>query len=750
MSNSDENLIEKIENDDFYKHFLKSSTSAVLSYSMSITDQVKKLGEGIDLLNQELQKQILEKHDDLLQQAEHAAKLEMVLNIINGHVQNLFANAERLKTQISIPFNELEKHTKVLSRLHLASHILRQVNRLQQLNKRLSTISDPVQKATILQELEQLACDPELEDIEAVTSELRNIRTHQQKLVKLANGSLNQGILNENITQTITALQIFYNLGDIKQTTDNLIQHNLNECRDCLKTTFSIHGGGALSKSKGGPGRVTLTSSQGFRNKIWIEIEKLFSEDIYHICKQVKFLQTALNSLNIQNIESNLANTFWVKLGDIVEDEIKKSTSAVQQMLEEDYPKLLKNYCEMTSKLKYDQFLFNRNVLKNLENPYLSSSFTRMLDPVQSMFSNETTVPTHDQIDSLIRVITNELSVALVEQNLSEQISKNVTKCIKMFAVKTEQQLETGSEASQVIGGSQNAGQQKNVNLANALYYLQIQVQRMLFNMKESLPESCVKIISETLQSIDNLTSAILQPLIDSITSVIETIVITVHLETDWPKLPVPANKNFQSCSPYMRELSQFITRVYQTYLANFENKSVLSAKCSDMAIRCIELFVRHTSILRPISQGGRLRLQADYHHLENSLKVICPQLSDLGRPYRLLKSMAFLITLTPAEIVSRQVAGSSVPHSTILLMLFGFAGSELASPHQNTGWSLPKLSSWLDEHTNEEDRLDLVAGALQRYEHIVRQKNSVNYDPVYPLMSQFLETAVKQISNEQ
>lgn len=169
--------------------------------------------------------------------------------------------------------------------------------------------------------------------------------------------------------------------------------------------------------------------------------------------------------------------------------------------------------------------------------------------------------------------------------------------------------------------------------------------------------------------------------------------------------------------------------------------------RCSDISIRCIELFVRHTSILRPVSQGGRLRLQADYLHLENSLKLICPQLSDLGRPYRLLKSMASLIALSPAEIVSGQISGSSVPHSTILLMLFGFGGSELASPHQNTGWSLPKLSAWLDEHVSEEDRLDLVAGALQRYEHIVRQKNSVNYDPVYPVMSQFLETAIKQIS---
>lgn len=231
-----------------------------------------------------------------------------------------------------------------------------------------------------------------------------------------------------------------------------------------------------------------------------------------------------------------------------------------------------------------------------------------------------------------------------------------------------------------------------------------------------------------------------------SINSTIETIIVTIHLETDWSKLQMPVNRNAVPCSPYMRELTQFINRVYHTYLANFNNKEVLSAKCNDISIRCIELLVRHSSLLRPLSQGGRIRLQTDYQHLENTLKVICPQLSDLGRPYRLLKSMASLVVLTPEEIVASQASESSVPHSTVLLLLFSFAGTELASPHQNTAWSLPKLSAWLDEHTSEADRLDLIAGALQKYENLVRHKNSVNYDPVYPVMSKFLESAIKQI----
>lgn len=72
-----------------------------LASSLSITEQVQKLGEGIELISKELQKQVLNKHDDLLRQANHATKLENVLNTMNAHVQNLLANAERLRGQVS-------------------------------------------------------------------------------------------------------------------------------------------------------------------------------------------------------------------------------------------------------------------------------------------------------------------------------------------------------------------------------------------------------------------------------------------------------------------------------------------------------------------------------------------------------------------------------------------------------------------------------------------------------------------------
>lgn len=87
------------------------TAKSTLSSSLSIAEQVKKLGEGIDLLSKELQKQVLERHGDLLRQAGHVTKLENVLNTMQGHVHNLFANAERLRGQVCLKIKSVHSLT---------------------------------------------------------------------------------------------------------------------------------------------------------------------------------------------------------------------------------------------------------------------------------------------------------------------------------------------------------------------------------------------------------------------------------------------------------------------------------------------------------------------------------------------------------------------------------------------------------------------------------------------------------------
>lgn len=69
----------------------------------------------------------------------------------------------------------------------------------------------------------------------------------------------------------------------------------------------------------------------------------------------------------------------------------------------------------------------------------------------------------------------------------------------------------------------------------------------------------------------------------------------------------------------------------------------------------------------------------------------------------------------------------------------------------QSANWSISRFSQWLDGHPSERERLELLGGALQRYQQIVRQRGETSFHSVYPVMITLLERGmaycVEQIS---
>lgn len=124
----------------------------------------------------------------------------------------LEAGADRLKGQINGPYAMLENQTRVLARLHDASHLLRQTVTFLQLFRKLqaATKNLPVQ-ATILFEMEPLLEDQQLSCVEYIAEERTAAVTAKQKLNNLANRDLMNGLKSVNETnekKVIHSLQV--------------------------------------------------------------------------------------------------------------------------------------------------------------------------------------------------------------------------------------------------------------------------------------------------------------------------------------------------------------------------------------------------------------------------------------------------------------------------------------------------------------------------------------------------------------
>nr|CAD7434700.1 unnamed protein product [Timema monikensis] len=326
----------------------------------------------------------------------------------------------------------------------------------------------------------------------------------------------------------------------------------------------------------------------------------------------VELLQRVLNrklTISQQAEKQQLVDKFWQSVTSLLARQLSHeahNSLFVKQALEGEYPKFLRLYLDLCKRLQAlsnqsngqlevkmiistdsttaetSVFQINREVVVEFENAYLSRSVSRLLDPVHLMFSGET-VPSHEEVDSLIRTITSELSVSLVDVSLSRTVARNISKTVRLFCLKCEQMIVTSGEATQVID-SPTPGQILNVSIGNLLHYLNCQVVRVISNMKTSLQQDTSSIVMESLSNTELLTTSIVSTLLASILDGIEAIILTMHNE-DYSMISTSGDKSANldpkridvSCSLYMKELQSFVSRAVSSYLAPFHNQEIIS-----------------------------------------------------------------------------------------------------------------------------------------------------------------------------
>lgn len=234
---------------------------------------------------------------------------------------------------------------------------------------------------------------------------------------------------------------------------------------------------------------------------------------MYNNCTKVIMLQNVVNELHAIGNFRNIAKTFWSDLCTVFSSELEKSPLNVNQSVEIDFPRLLKCFNDLLSKLKCKDLEINRSSLTKWENSFLSKSLGKLLEPVRSMW-HLSQVPNMDQIDNAVRIIAEALSISLGDKQLSISLANSVAKCIKQMNMEAEQRLSLDSDVAQIIEPP-TSSQQKNADLCNALYYFSSQIRRVLVNMNSMLPQESVQIVQSSLKDVTSL--SVLQLFAESI-----------------------------------------------------------------------------------------------------------------------------------------------------------------------------------------------------------------------------------------
>lgn len=548
------------------------------------------------------------------------------------------------------------------------------------------------------------------------------------------------------------------NFNTLEKSLENLVATFISDLEQALKECFAGNDISVLGKNDPckaittspkssaalrGPGKTPqLTTTQNFRAKFWKSLHWLIYDELYEYCAQILLLRKAFEHVQQFGIVSSAAEQlihvrFWQAVQELMQKYFHDCPSHINQTLQEGLSKLLSSIRGFEKRVD-KEFIFNDDLFTPLEVGYVSKCAANMKACLAGV-----DLPNNETVDNFIRVASSELSNALVDTRLSNAVSAVFISCSKDFCTKLESQIKLGPDSVQVVD-LPNTQQMQNTLLANILFYFKDSVRRMLVDLGQQLAKtqtSAKTDIAKSLELSDLLITTILQQIMNSIISTINIIILSIHRE------PGLNTDKISTAGPsmYMKELQEFIQRVWNNHISSYDDKDVVTKCGHEVAKRCIAFFIHNLSILRPISQAGRLRLKNDCAHMENTLKPLCNDLSELGNSARMLRAMSFLIVQHPSELILQTIGTDSlVPSYIVLLLLFGYAGPDLQSPHATVNWSNERLIEWLEGHTNEREKLELISGALQRYRDNVRRKKSEQYDEVYPLMVEFFEKASK------
>ncbi|XP_062338833.1 conserved oligomeric Golgi complex subunit 5 isoform X1 [Osmerus eperlanus] len=820
MEESEEAFTNSLLKDECYSDFViedfdvKTYTAQAIHHAV-IAEQLAKLAQGISQLDKELHSQVVARHEDLLSQATGIESLEGVLQMMQTRIAALQGAVDRIRTKIVDPYNKIVTRTAQLARLQVACDLLRRIIRILYLSKRLQGqlqggSREITKAAQSLNELDYLSQGVDLSGIDVIENDLLFISRARLEVENQAKRLLEQGMEIQNPTQVGTALQVFFNLGTLRETISGVVGGYQSTIQDNVTAALDIKSLTQPTSSRGAPGRAVMPTpgnTAAFRAALWTNLEKLMDQ-ICAACGQVQHLQKVLTKKRdpvthvcfideiLKDGQPDILYTFWTSVTNTLSVELQGATAAssfLKQALEGEYPKLLRLYNELWRRLQQyssglqgapgvcsgpetalelaspepdgrDLFTHAKQDYKSVssndphinshmqspekalkdslqpyEAAYLSKSLSRLFDPINLVFPmGGRNPPSNDELDSIIKTVSSELNVAAVDPSLSLAVAKNAAKTVQLFCVKSEQLLCTQGDASQVIGPL-TEGQRRNVAVVNSLYRLQQAISKVISGLG-LYPVAAEQALTASLEGVQALMTSAMQPLLQSVSDSVEAIIITMHQEDFSGSLS--SQRNDVPCSLYMKELQGFIARVMADYFRHFLCVDFIYDSTESIARRAIALFVRHASLLRPLGEGGKMRLAADFAQMEMAVAPLCRRVSELGRPYRLLRSFRPLLFQNSELIASSSAVGDLIPYSTLLHFLFTKAPTELKSPHQRAEWSIARYSQWLDDHPSERDRITLIRGALEAYVQSVRARQGKEFAPVYPIMLQLLQRA--------
>lgn len=583
---------------------------------------------------------------------------------------------------------------------------------------------------------------------------------------------LNRGLDALNQAEVGTGLQVFYNLGELRATVDGLVGKYKSLGVKSVGVALDMKAISASSSAGFGPGGIQRSGTPQIgagakaKEALWQRMGACMDQlhsfvvAVWHLQrvlskKRDPFTHVLLLDEVLQEGDPMLTDRVWDAIVNSFASQMKSAFTAssfVKEIFTMGYPKLFSVTENLLDRISHDTDVKGVPPALSLEGKgrmvaaieifqtaFLTLCLSHMSDLVNNVFpvSNRGSVPSKEQISKVISRIREEIEAVQSDGRLTILVLREINKVLLLLAERAEYQVSTGPEARQITGAA-SAAQLKNFALCQHLQEIHARISSMM----TGLPVVAAEVLSPSLGVIYGIACDSVSNLFQSMLDRLETCIMQMH-EQKFGVLGMDAAMD-NSASPYMEDLQKCIVHFRSEFLSrllpstsNAIAAGVVETICTrlvrSMASRVLIFFIRHASLVRPLSESGKLRMARDMAELELAVGQNLFPVEQLGAPYRALRAFRPVIFLETSQLGSSPLL-QDLPPSVILHHLYSRGPEELQSPLQRNKLTPLQYSLWLDSHTETEIWRGVKA-TLDDYAGKIRARGDKEFSPVYPLM---------------
>ncbi|CAH8358884.1 unnamed protein product [Eruca vesicaria subsp. sativa] len=323
-------------------------------------------------------------------------------------------------------------------------------------------------------------------------------------------------------------------------------------------------------------------------------------------------------------------------------------------------------------------------------------------------------------ISQVLSHIQDEIEAVHPDGRLTLLVLREIGKALSNLAQRAECQISTGPETRQITGpATYNTDQKLHIMSASARNPHAYLIHGAIY------AAACEPVT----------------PLFKAMRDQLESCILQIHDQN----FGVDDAALDNNTSPYMEELKRSILHFGKEFLSRLlpsaasastaGTESICTRLARQMASRVLIFYIRHASLVQPLSEWGKLRMARDMAELELAVGQNLFPVEQLGAPYRALIAFRPLIFLETSEMGSSPLI-QDLPPSIVLHHLYTRGPDELDSPMQKDRLSPKQYSLWLDNQ--KEDQIwKGVKATLDDYAVKIKSRGEKEFSSVYPLMLQ-------------